>query len=65
MRLPRPTRILAGILSILAGSFVGQGLIVLSTPLLTRIFDPTDFGLWAVFSAIVSILGVVATGRLN
>jgi O-antigen/teichoic acid export membrane protein len=65
VRLPRPTRILAGILSILAGSFVGQGLIVLSTPLLTRIFDPTDFGLWAVFSAIVSILGVVATGRLN
>jgi O-antigen/teichoic acid export membrane protein len=65
VRLPRPTRILGGILSILAGSFVGQGLIVLSTPLLTRLFDPVDFGLWAVFSAIVSILEVVATGRLN
>jgi O-antigen/teichoic acid export membrane protein len=63
--MPRRKRILGGILTILAGSLVGQGLIVLSMPLLTRLFDPADFGLWAVFSSIVSILAVVATGRLN
>jgi O-antigen/teichoic acid export membrane protein len=60
-----PSRVLKGILAILAGSVAGQGLVMLSTPLLTRLFDPADFGLLTVFSAIVSILAVVATGRLN
>ncbi len=37
------------------GTALGQAIIVLSTPLLTRLFTPADFGVLAVFISIVSI----------
>ncbi len=47
--------------TVLAGSaFIGQGLIALSTPLLSRLYTPADFGLAALFVSVVSILTVVA-----
>ncbi len=43
-------------LSILAsGTLAGQALIVLSSPLLTRLFTPEDFGLFAVFAGLAGI----------
>ena len=35
---------------------IGQGLLVASTPFLTRLYTPEDFGLFAVFGAFTSIL---------
>ncbi len=47
-------------LSVLAGgSIVGQALVVISSPLLTRFFSPEEFGVFAVFSAIIGILGIL------
>jgi O-antigen/teichoic acid export membrane protein len=43
------------------GTAVAQLLTILSAPVLTRVFGPDDFGLLAVYTAIVSIGGVVAT----
>jgi O-antigen/teichoic acid export membrane protein len=48
-------------LTLLAGGTVlGQGLLVATAPLLTRLFSPVDFGLLAIFAALVGLLGVVA-----
>ncbi len=57
----RPTRALRGVANILMGSAAGQGLVLLSYPLLARLYDPADFGLLTVFTAIVGIVGVVST----
>ena len=47
-------------LSLLSGGFVaGQLLIVASSPILTRLFTPAEFGVYAVFTAITGIFGNV------
>lgn len=45
-----------GLLS--GGTLLGQGLVVLSSPLLTRLYTPEQFGFFAVFGALSAILGV-------
>lgn len=50
--------------SILAGgAAAGQVIIVLTSPLLTRLYSPEDFGLLAVYAALLSILSVIASLR--
>ncbi len=56
---------LGGVTRILAGSAAGQGLVILAYPLLSRIYDPADFGLLIVFSAVVSMAGVLSTASLE
>jgi len=49
---------------VLAGStMVAQGLVALVSPVLTRLYTPEDFGVLAVFSAVVSVLNIVAALR--
>ena len=43
-----------------SGTIMGQALVVISSPLLTRLVTPEDFGLFAVFSALVGIAGGAA-----
>lgn len=47
------------------GLIVGQGAIVLSTPLLTRLYSPEHMGSAGIFLALASIVGTVATLRLE
>lgn len=48
-------------LSILAsGTVLGQALVILSSPLLTRLFTPEEFGLFAVFAGLAGIAGGLA-----
>jgi O-antigen/teichoic acid export membrane protein len=61
-RLPAAFR---GVSSIAVGSIVGQGLVMLSYPFLTRLYDAAEFGLLTVFTSVVSILGVVSTLTLH
>lgn len=42
---------------------VGQGLLILSTPILTRLYSPQDFGLFAIFGAFASIFTIVIALR--
>ncbi|MDX2007804.1 MAG: oligosaccharide flippase family protein [Meiothermus sp.] len=47
--------------TLLAGStFLGQGFLILVSPILTRLYTPEAFGIFAVYSAIVGVLGVLA-----
>jgi O-antigen/teichoic acid export membrane protein len=47
--------------SVLAGSTaLAQGLAVAASPILTRLYTPDDFGLLAIFAAMLSVLAVIA-----
>ena len=47
-------------LSMLSGGMmIGQGMLIISTPIITRFYTPEDFGLFAVFGALASIFGMV------
>ena len=61
----RTKRSARGLVTVLAGGLTGQGLVVLASPLLTRIYDPSDFGLLGVFTALVAMLTVMSTWRLE
>lgn len=46
-----------------SGRVVAQIIPILLTPLLTRIYSPEEFGVFAVYSTIVSIIAMVSNGR--
>jgi O-antigen/teichoic acid export membrane protein len=65
VRGPRIPSALRGVASIVSGSVAGQGLIILSYPLLTRLYDPAEFGLLTVFASVVGLVSVVSTAALE
>jgi len=52
-----------GVGVLVSGTAGAQALLVMAAPLLTRLYSPEDFGLLAVFSAILSLGGVISAGR--
>lgn len=66
LRLLLPERSFVRKLSMLAsGTIVGQFLVIASSPLLTRFFTPEEFGFFAVFSALSSIIGMNVAMRFE
>lgn len=53
------------VITIMTGTAVAQALPVFIMPILTRLWSPEEFGVFATYMAFVGILGVVATGRLD
>lgn len=51
------------VLTLLTGTTIAQAIPVAISPILTRIYTPEDFGIFALFLAIISIFGSVANGR--
>lgn len=47
-----------GVLSISAGTFIGQGIVILSTPILTRLYTPSAMGMWGLFVSFISVVTV-------
>lgn len=45
------------------GTAAGQAIVVLASPILTRLYSPEDFGVLAVYAAILGIVTVVASLR--
>lgn len=59
-----PQKAFARGVSVLVGGTVGaQALMVLASPILTRLYTPEDFGLLAVYASILSLFTVVASLR--
>jgi O-antigen/teichoic acid export membrane protein len=56
-RFARSVSVLAG------GTAAGQLIVIAASPILTRLYTPEDFGLLAVYTGILGILGVVASLR--
>lgn len=51
------------VLTLMTGTSVAQAIPIAVSPILTRIYGPEQFGLFALFMAVVSIVGVLVTGR--
>lgn len=56
-RFARSVAVLAG------GTALGQAIVVLASPIVTRLYTPGDFGVLAVYSSILGILSVIASLR--
>lgn len=54
-----------GVATIAGGTAVGQIVALAAAPVLTRVYSPADFGLFAVLSALSVTLGTVAAARLD
>ncbi|HAW2487031.1 TPA: oligosaccharide flippase family protein [Escherichia coli] len=50
---------------VIGGNALAQIIVILGTPLLTRIYQPSDFGIYSTIMAVVLILGVIACGRYD
>lgn len=55
----------SGVKILILGTAVGQGIYFLSTPLLTRLFSPEAFALFAIFTASVGVVSMAAAGRYD
>ena len=51
------------VLTLMTGTTIAQAIPIAISPILTRIYTPEDFGVFALFIAITAILGTVANGR--
>ncbi len=49
----------------MTGTTIAQAIPIAISPILTRIYTPEDFGVFALFLAIVSIFGSIANGRYD
>lgn len=56
-------RFLSGVLTLVSATAAGQLLLVLATPLLTRLYTPDEFGILAVFIAVMAVVLVVSSLR--
>lgn len=61
----RASEFYKNVLTLVSGTAIAQTIPVLISPLLTRLYSPSDFGLIALYLAIVNIFVIVATGRYN
>lgn len=51
------------VLTLMTGTTVAQAIPVAISPILTRIYTPEDFGVFALFVAVTSVFGSIANGR--
>lgn len=62
---PKKMGFASDMLKLVSGTAFSQILLVLISPILTRLFDPNAFGVFNVFSSFVNILGETSTLRYN
>lgn len=55
--------LLRHVLTLFTGSSIAQAIPVMVSPLLTRLYEVSDFAVLTVVATIISLVGVVATGR--
>jgi O-antigen/teichoic acid export membrane protein len=51
------------VLILMTGTTIAQAIPIAISPILTRIYTPEDFGIFALYMSIASIVAVIATGR--
>ncbi len=63
MRFLPKSRFVRDVALLAGGTALGQGVVVLTSPILTRLYTPEDFGILAVYTSILGIVTVVASLR--
>jgi O-antigen/teichoic acid export membrane protein len=51
------------VITLMTGTSLAQAIPIAISPILTRLYGPDDFGVFALFLAVTSILSILATGR--
>ena len=51
------------VLTLMTGTTISQAIPVAISPILTRLYSPEDFGIFALFLSLTTIFGAVVTGR--
>lgn len=51
------------VVTLMTGTMVAQAIPIAISPILTRIYTPEDFGLFALYMSMVGILSILVTGR--
>ncbi len=51
------------VLTLMTGTTIAQAIPIAISPVLTRIYTPEDFGMFALYMSVASIISVIATGR--
>ncbi len=51
------------VLTLMMGTTIAQAIPIAISPILTRIYTPSDFGLFALFNSLIAVFGVIASGR--
>lgn len=59
----RSSEFLKNVLTLTTGTTIAQALPILISPILTRLYSPSDFGLLALFTSLVTVLSTIATGK--
>lgn len=61
----KKTSFTSDVLTLVGGTTFAQILMILSVPILTRLYSPEDFGVWALYISITSIISVIACMRYD
>jgi len=51
------------VITLMFGTILAQIIPIVVSPILTRLYDPSEFGLFSVYAGIVGILAIIVTGR--
>lgn len=51
------------VITLMTGTSIAQAIPIALSPILTRIYSPEDFGLFALYTGLASVLIVISTGR--
>lgn len=57
------TNNLRGVITLITGTGLAQAIPIVTSPILTRLYSPDEFGVFALCIAIASIMSVLVTGR--
>lgn len=61
--MPKMNKALTSVLLLLGGTAGSQFLLILASPLLTRLYEPDQFGVLALFVSLIGLLSVIASAR--
>ena len=65
MFMDKKSNIFKSVLTLMSGSVLSQSIPILISPLLTRLFDSSQFGELAIFISILNICTAVANGKYS
>ena len=51
------------VLTLMTGTTIAQSIPIAISPILTRIYTPDDFGIFALYTSIVAVVSIIATGK--
>lgn len=51
------------VLTLMTGTTIAQAIPIAIAPILTRLYTPSDFGVFALFGSVISIVAIIANGR--